>query len=152
MTRSLFLTAAAILLASCSPGAADISVSDGWARATVAGQSSGAGYLTIRNAGDGDDRLLSASTPAAGETSLHTSANEGGVARMRPLTDGLAIAAGETVKLQPGGHHLMLTGLRQPLASGQPVELSLRFERSGERKLPVRIAQGASGGTEGMNH
>ena len=71
---------------------------------------------------------------------------------MRPLTDGLAIPAGETVKLEPGGHHVMLVGLRQPLTSGQQVELSLRFEKSGERKLPVRIGEDAMGGMEGMHH
>ncbi len=152
MTRSLVLSAAAALLASCSPGAPEIDVSGGWARATVAGQSTGAAYLTIHNAGAADDRLLSASTTVAPETSLHTSTNENGVARMRPLADGLPTPAGETVKLEPGGHHLMLTGLRQPLAAGQSIELSLRFERSGERKLPLRIAEGAAGGLERMDH
>lgn len=152
MTRSLLLSSFAALLGSCSTGAPEIDVTDGWARATVAGQSTGAAYLTIHNAGDADERLLSAISRAAGEISLHTSTNQGGVARMRPLTEGLPIAAGETVKLEPGGHHLMLTGLRQPLAAGQSIELSLRFERSGERKLPVRIAEGAAGGMEGMDH
>lgn len=146
---------AMIALASCSandPEPAKIEVSNAWARATVPGQSSAAAYLTIANTGDGDDRLLSVSTPIASDASLHSSSSEGGVMRMRALSDGIAIPAGATVKLQPSGNHAMLTGLSAPLAKSSSFPLTLRFERTGERQVSVQVLDPstAGAGMEGM--
>ena len=146
---------AALLLAACSPSAnapPDIEVSDAWGRATVAGQTATAAYATIANRGAGADRLLAVTSPAAA-ASLHSSSTIGGVARMRPLTDGLAVPAGATVKLEPAGAHVMLTGLARPLAAGDRIALTLRFERSGTVEVPVRIVEGAAvEGMKGMEH
>ena len=151
-TAALF---AAIALASCSGrtnAPADIRVADAWARATIAGQPSAAVYLTVTNAGRGDDRLLGVSSPAAKSATLHSSSSEGGVMRMRALRDGLAVPAGATVKLEPSGNHAMLTGLSAPLAPGTSFPLDLRFERSGERQVQVRVLDPATSGhtMEGM--
>ena len=140
---------AAVALASCSGGAdapADIKVADAWARATVAGQPSAAVYLTIANGGRDGDRLLGVSTPIARDASLHSSSSEGGVMRMRALPDGLPIPAGATVKLQPSGNHAMLTGLSAPLAKDSSFPLSLRFERSGQTEVQVRVLDPATSG------
>jgi copper(I)-binding protein len=152
---SIAAAGAAIALASCSGGAnapADIQVSDAWARATIAGQPSAAVYLTIVNAGRGDDRLVGVSTPIAKDATLHSSSSEGGIMRMRMLSDGIAVPAGATVKLQPSGNHAMLTGVSAPLAKGSNFPLSLRFERSGERKVDVRVLEPSASGhaMEGM--
>ena len=132
------------LLAACGGGRSEIVVSDAWARETVAGQTGGAAYVTIENRGGGDDRLVGASTLAAGAASLHSSSNEGGVARMRPISGGLPLPARETVTLAPSGNHIMLTNLAAPLKRGQPLDLTLVFERSGRRTVPVRIVEGAA--------
>jgi copper(I)-binding protein len=146
---------AAIALASCSSregGPVDVTVTDAWTRATVAGQPSAAVYLTITNAGRGDDRLLGVSAPIAKEASLHSTSGEGGVMRMRMLPDGIAVPAGATVKLQPSGNHAMLTGLSAPLAKGSSFPLGLSFERSGKREVQVRVLDPATSGhtMEGM--
>jgi copper(I)-binding protein len=146
---------AAIALASCSGGAsapADVRVTDAWARATVAGQPSAAVYLTIANRGHGDDRLLAVSTPIAKEATLHSSSSEGGIMRMRMLPDGIAIPAGATVTLEPSGNHAMLTGLSKPLAKGSHFSLDLKFERSGDRQVDVRVLDPSTAGhaMEGM--
>ena len=152
-----FAATALLTLASCSarPDAQpNIAVTDAWARATVTGQSGSAAYMTIGNTGDGSDRLLSAGSPGAA-ASLHSSSSEGGVMRMRALPDGLEIPAGAKVNLQPGGAHIMLTGLSAPLATGSQFPLTLKFERSGQRKISVRVvdpsaAGMAMNGMEGM--
>lgn len=151
----LLAAAATVMLASCSGGSsapADLQVTDAWARATVAGQPSAAVYLTIANRGRGGDRLVSVATSIAQSATLHSSSSEGGVMRMRPLKDGVETPAGATVKLQPSGDHIMLTGLSAPLAKGSSFPLSLDFERSGQRQLSVEVRDPSTGGgaMEGM--
>jgi copper(I)-binding protein len=146
---------AAIGLAACSGGEgapADVRVTDAWTRATVAGQSSAAVYLTIANSGRGSDRLLDVSTPIAKDASLHSSSSEGGVMRMRALRDGVPVPAGARVKLEPSGNHAMLTGLSAPLAKGSNFPLTLRFERSGKHEVQVQVLDPATSGhaMEGM--
>lgn len=149
MISPLPICLAALLLGACSPGAAaDIQVGDAWARASVPGQTATAAYLTIVNNGAGADRLLSVSSPTA---TLHASSTSEGVARMRPLADGIAVPAHSTLTLAPNGTHVMLTGLGTPLAPGDSLALTLRFERSGPVEVPVRIVEGTAA-MPGMAH
>lgn len=140
----LFAAFAALLLASCNAASADpdIAIQDPWARATVAGQTGTAAYLTIVNNG-GPDRLLSVSTAAA-EASLHSTSMADGVMRMRPV-DGIDVPANGTVELKPGGMHVMLMGLKQPLEAGATLPLELRFQKSGNRQVEAAVRP-ASGG------
>lgn len=144
-----FLLPALILLASCSKsGPPDIRISDAWARETVTGQSSTAAYMTLKNEGTGGDRLMGVSGPPPIMAMLHSSESSGGVSRMRPLQSGLAVPASGTIELKPGGTHVMLTGLSGPLRGGDALELTLRFEKSGERPVKVRIASAAELGSQ----
>jgi copper(I)-binding protein len=140
--------AAALLLASCkaSSGPPDISVDDAWARATVPMQSSSAAYFTIRNAGPGADALLAVRSPQA-DASLHSTTMDNGVMRMRPL-ERLDVPANSRVTLKPGGMHVMLMGLKQPLSAGSTVELDLKFQKSGERKLTLPVRPATATGEE----
>lgn len=144
----------ALLIAACSPAAPpNIKVNDAWARATAPGQTATAAYLTIANNGAGEDRLLAVAT-SAGTATLHASSTSDGVARMRPLADGLPVPPHSTVKLEPAGAHVMLTGLGRPLGAEDTIPLTLRFERSGAIQVPVRIVEGVGGmeGMKGMGH
>lgn len=132
---ALALTAASAVLAH-GYKAGDIAIGHPWARETAPRALSGAGYLTLTNTGTADDRLLGGSTPAAKGFELHESSMTGGIMRMRRLDRGLIVHAGETVRIAPGGYHIMLTGLKQPLVAGATVPATLRFERAG----PVDIA------------
>ena len=130
---------AALLLASCSKaGDPDIQIADAWARVTVSAET--AAYMTIRNAGSGDDRLVGVTAPAPAKAMLHASESVGGISRMRKMGSGLAIPAGTSVELKPGGSHIMITGLAAPLPKGAQLDLRLKFERSGERQLVVPVA------------
>ncbi len=143
MKNALFF--AALLLASCKPPAdapPAVSIHGAWARATVPGQMGSAAYFTIRNSG-GEDKLLSVTSPVA-DSSLHSTSTDNGIMRMRPH-DALEIPAKGAVDLKPGGTHVMLMGLKQPLQPGATLELDLKFEKSGERKVSAEVRPAGEG-------
>ncbi len=134
---------AALLLASCSKsGTPDIQISDAWARETVTGQTATAAYMTIDNRGAGDDRLISVEATAPAKAMLHASESSGGISRMREMGAGLALPAGTTVELKPGGSHVMITGIGAPLQTGEVMKLRLRFEKSGAHEVDVSVGAG----------
>src|SRR5687767_3465690 len=109
---------------------AGLQIGTPWARATPSGATVGAGYLTITNKGKAPDRLIGGSAAPASRFEIHNTVVEGGVAKMRPVT-GLEIKPGQTVELKPGGMHVMLLGLKQPLKQGQRIKGTLVFEQAG---------------------
>jgi len=127
--------------------AGDVSVSSAWARAMLPGQSTGGGYMTIRNEGQEPDALLSVSSPVAGKVEIHSMEMKDDVMVMRPLEDGLEIPAGGSVTLEPGGLHLMFMQVETPFAEGAEVPVTLEFEKAGrvEVVLPVRSARAGRG-------
>ena len=62
-----------------------------------------------------------------------------GVMTMRSLDKGLAIEPGKTVKLAPGGYHLMLMDLKSPLKQGDKLPLTLEFRKAGKVKLALEV-------------
>lgn len=136
--------------------AGDVVVEQAWARANVGG--AGAAYLTIMNKGRGADRLVSASTPVARKASLHTHLMRDNVMRMRPV-EAFEIPPGKTVTLKPGGHHIMLMGLKKRLAKGEKFALTLTFEKAGGITMNVDVLgiaamgpRGSKGMQGGMKH
>ena len=135
------LLLATLFLASCGQsGSPDLRIADAWARETVAGQASTAAYLTISNQGAADDRLVSIVAPEPTKAAVHATDSAGGISRMRELGSGLAVPAGATVELKPGGTHVMITGLGAPLSRGEILKLRLSFEKSGEKAVDVTVA------------
>ena len=129
--------------------AGDLTISSGWARATLPGQKTGAGYLAITNNGTVPDRLLSLSSPASSRAEIHSMRVENDVMTMRPVEGGLEIAPGSTVELSPGGLHLMFLGLSAPFPDGGSVEVAMRFERAGTIRVSLPVRRNGSGG-QGM--
>jgi copper(I)-binding protein len=130
-----------------------LQIVDPWARATPKGATVGAGYLTISNNGTEPDRLVGGSAAPASRFEVHTTVMEKGVAKMRQVP-ALEIKPGETIELKPGGVHLMLMGLKQPLKQGQKVKGTLVFERAGTVAIEFAIqAAGAPAGSgQGGHH
>ena len=116
------LTAAHALAA--NPPAGELIVRDAWVRQPPPGSDVGAAYLSLSNTGSHAVSVVAFDCPLAEAAMLHETRIESGVARMRAQA-ALAVAAGETVVLKPGGLHVMLHGLKQPLAVGQHVPLVL---------------------------
>jgi copper(I)-binding protein len=131
-----------------------IDISDPWSRATARGATVGAGYMKITNDGQATDKLLGGSADAGSGFELHESTVENGIAKMRPVKDGLEIKPGQTVEFKPGGHHVMFTGLKKPLSAGDHIKATLTFEKAGKVDIEYDVlAMGASPGHEmpGMN-
>jgi len=120
-----------------------IEVGNPWTRVTPRGAPVAVAYLTITNKGSAADRLIGGSTNVAARFEIHSMVTEDGVAKMRPVTGGLEIKPGSTVKLEPGALHAMLVGLKQPIAPGAHVTGTLIFERAG--KVAVEFAVQAAG-------
>lgn len=142
------LSLAGALVTSCQPAepaSAKLALSQAWARATAPGQDSGGVFLTIRNDGRQPDRLVGGSTPAASAVQIHSMHMDADVMRMR-RQDAMAIAPGTAAELQPGGTHLMLVGLKAPLAAGTSFPLTLDFAASGRKQVRVAVRPiGATG-------
>lgn len=137
MLRRIILTLF-LALGGCGGPAPGIEVSDAWTRATISTASSAALYMTIANQG-GVDRLNSVTTPAAEAATLHTMTMDGSIMRMRPVTEGVEIAADSSLSLAPNGTHIMLTGLQQPLVPGRKIPARLGFARSGYRDIAITV-------------
>jgi periplasmic copper chaperone A len=119
--------------------AGDLVITQAWARATPGGAKIGGGYLTIENKGSAPDRLIGGSADIAGKVEVHEMAMKNGVMTMRPLDNGLTIEPGKTVKLAPGGYHLMMFDLKSPLKQGDKLPITLDFEKTGKVKLSLDI-------------
>jgi periplasmic copper chaperone A len=119
--------------------AGSLEISGAFSRATLPNAPVGGGYLTITNKGTADDMLISASSPVAGVTQIHAMKLEGDVMKMDEAGAGLPIPAGQSVTLAPGGRHIMFMDLKQPLAEGGMVPVTLTFTGAGtvEVNLPV---------------
>ena len=143
----------AMLLASAGALRADdqkagyLTIAQPWSRATAPGATTGVIYFGVANAGKSDDRLTGISTDVADKAELHkTMTMSDGMMMMDPIPGGLAIAAGQTVTLQPNGMHVMLTGLKHPLKAGETFAVTLAFEKAGTVKAMVEVGgPGAKG-------
>lgn len=154
----------AVAVSSASAGdfrLGDLTVEQPWARASAGPARNGAAFMAIRNAGP-DDRLIGAAGDVAARVEIHTHLMEGNVMRMRQV-EAVEVPAGGTTSLQPGGFHIMLIGLKAPLAEGDSFPLTLTFEQAGNLAIDVVVqgvgSMGPQGGMQGhgmghgtMNH
>jgi periplasmic copper chaperone A len=133
-------------------GNSEINVEQPWARATPAGAMTGAVYMTLTNKTKDADRLTAASSDVAAKVQIHEMAIENGIMKMRQLVNGLAIPAGGSVTLKPGGFHVMLIGLKKRLIAGQTLPLTLTFAKAGSISItvPIQAIGATSSGKGGM--
>ena len=117
--------------------AGDLVISQAWTRATPKGAKIGGGYLTIENKGTAPDALIGGSADVAGSVQVHEMSMDNGVMKMRPLEKGLAIEPGKSVKLAPGGYHLMMLDLKSPLKKGDKLPITLEFEKAGKVQVSL---------------
>ena len=115
----------------------DITIVHPWSRPAAQGQN-GVIYLDIMNTGTADDRLVAVSTPLATKVELHRSTMEEGVHRMEAV-ESVVVPAGGTVALAPGGHHVMLVGLKFMLMAEETIPVTFTFERSGAITTGVAV-------------
>jgi copper(I)-binding protein len=126
---SLFLFAAL-------PAFAQVAVSEAWVRATVAQQKATGAFMTLTS--KQDSKLVAASSPVAGVVEVHEMKMVDDVMRMRQIP-ALPLPAGQPVALNPGGYHLMLLELKQPLKDGDKVPLTLEVEDGKQVRSKITV-------------
>jgi periplasmic copper chaperone A len=120
-----------------------VSVSKAWTRATPGGSTIGAAYVTL--SAQSNDVLLSVSTPVAARAEIHTHIEDDGVMKMRKI-EKIAISAGTERSLKPGGDHIMLFDLKEPMQQGETIPLTLNFEKAGSVTVTATVESvGAQG-------
>lgn len=119
--------------------AGDLVITQAWSRATPGGAKIAGGYLTIENRGSSPDRLIGGSGDIAGKIEVHEMAVNNGVMTMRSLDRGLTIEPGKTVKLAPGGYHLMMFDLKSSLKQGERIPVTLEFEKAGKARVVLDV-------------
>jgi len=139
MKKYLFSIAVLFVLTGLSYAQGKVVVEDAWVGEVPPSSPVAAAYMTIKNEGSSDDRLLSVTANISGHTMIHeTVVDENGVARM-DMVDALVIPAGKSVTLKPGGTHVMLMDLKEPVTGKEKIELDLKFENAGEMKVEAPV-------------
>ncbi len=143
------ILAATMLVASLPASAANVSVTDAWARATMPGQQVSGAYMKI--ASDADAKLVGASSPAIPRVEVHEMKMDGDVMRMREIK-AIDLPKGKSVSLEPGGYHIMLMNLKKPIAAGDVIPLNLVIESGGKKQTVEVKAEARAPGGDAMQH
>lgn len=152
MARALFPIVLGMLaagIAACSPEQeaasgpdGGVQVADALCRPTPNGRHTTGCYLTLT--ASADDRLIAVASPVASRVQVHESRMESNMMMMRELRDGLPLPAGQPVELKPGGNHLMLLGVTEPLKAGDSVPLTLTFASARPFEITATVGQPAT--------
>lgn len=131
---TMLVTCAGLLIGASA--FAQVDVKGAWVRGTVQGQKASGAYLEITSKDSAT--LVGAASPVAGTVEIHEMRMEGDVMRMRAVPR-IALPAGKKVELKPGGYHVMLVDLKQPLAKGDKVPLTLRVEGADKKVTSIEV-------------
>ena len=128
-----------------------IDIGHPWSRPTPKEANIAGGYLTITNKGKTVDRLIGGTSPVASQIEVHEIVDVGGVAKTRPVTNGIEIKPGKTVELKPGALRIVLLGLKEPLQVGQKIKGTLVFEKAGPVDIIYNVEENAGAAVSGVN-
>ncbi|MDO9635624.1 MAG: copper chaperone PCu(A)C [Thiobacillus sp.] len=148
MKLNVWMFSVIAALAAQSAWAANVSVVDAWARATMPGQKVSGAYMTLQ--ADADAKLVGASSTAVPRVEIHEMKMDGDIMRMREVT-AIALPKGKAVLLEPGGYHIMLMNLPKPIAAGDVIPLTLTIESGGKRQT-VEVKVEARAPNQTMQH
>ena len=136
--------------------AGDLLITQAWSRQTPSGAKVAGAYLTVENKGTTADKLIGVSSDVAGRAEIHEMAMDAGVMKMRPLDNGIVVEPGKTIKLAPGGNHMMLMDLKSQFKQGDKVPVTLQFEKAGKVNVSLDVqgvgAQAPGGGDHSGGH
>ena len=132
------LSAGFASVAFAGSAADSVTAADAYIRAVPPGQPNSAAFMVLKNGDSVDHALVGAASPAANVVELHTHVHEDGMMKMRPV-DKIDIKAGGETALQPGGLHIMLIDLTQPLTPGERVPVTLTFEDGTSKNVEAEV-------------
>jgi copper(I)-binding protein len=141
---------AALSLGTSVAFAADISIEQPFARATPPGQPNSAAFMQLNNKGEAT-ALVAAHSSVANVVELHTHINDEGVMRMRKIEQ-IELPAGATTLLEPGGLHVMLIDLKQPLQDGSQIDLTLEYADGSKQQIEVPVQMAMPAGMQMQQH
>jgi copper(I)-binding protein len=130
------------------PQQSGIQVDHVWSRAAMAGHT-GVVYLTITDTGRADT-LTGVASPVAATAGLHETVNDNGVMKMRPVAS-LPVTPGKPLMLAPGGYHIMLMDLKQPLKEGDSFPVTLSFAKAGQVTATATVEKAGAAAMPGMD-
>ncbi|MEJ1295923.1 MAG: copper chaperone PCu(A)C [Candidatus Sedimenticola sp. (ex Thyasira tokunagai)] len=141
--HSIVLASAFGLLAFCGSvmagGIADsVEAGDPYARAVPPGQPNSASFMALTNKSSMDHALVAAESSVSKVVELHTHINDNGMMRMRRV-EKIDLPAGKMVMLKPGGHHVMLIGLKKQLMPGESIDITLIFDDGSKKAMSVPV-------------
>ena len=116
--------------------AQEVTIKEPWVRGTVQGQRATGAFMQLTAKESAS--LVSVESPVAGSVEIHEMKMENDIMKMRPI-DRLDLPAGKAVEMKPGGYHVMLMDLKQPLKKGEAVPISLRFEDRDKKVRTIEI-------------
>ena len=152
--KPLFLSAI-LALTSAVWAQTPVQVEEAWVRGTVAQQKATGAFMRLT--AQQNARLVAAESPVAGVVEIHEMAMDNNVMKMRAVP-GLDLAAGRPVELKPGGYHVMLMDLKQPVKAGDRVPLTLVFEDAAKQRftqtvdVPVKALSASGAPAAPMGH
>lgn len=137
------------LLAACTaptPTDDGVIVSDSWVKSVDEGMT--AAFAILENTSDAAVTLVAASTEAAAAVELHETVTDAdGASMMQEVDGGFAIPAGGSFTLEPGGNHLMMMGVTEPLIAGDDVTLTLEWA-DGSTQTVIAVVKDYAGAQE----
>ncbi len=146
----LIVSLGALALASCGGASHDVQNVDGaWVRLSAVKGNPSAAYFQV-NGGPVADRLMSVSTPLAIRAELHDMKMEGGMMKMEPIKDGVAVPAKGEIAFESGGKHVMLFDVSPKVAAGGEMPLTLSFASGATLETKAKVV--AAGADEPGHH
>jgi periplasmic copper chaperone A len=140
-------------LISFAQNASDVKIEGAWVRIAVEGQKGTGGFMKLT--APSNMKLIAVASPVAGVGEVHEMKMQGDVMRMAELKGGLDLPAGQAVELKPGGFHIMLMDLKQPLKADSQIPVTLTFANAkGEQskvEIKVPVAMRAPGSAPGKD-
>ncbi|HEY7799981.1 MAG TPA: copper chaperone PCu(A)C [Hyphomonadaceae bacterium] len=140
MIRTFAALVMALGLASCGQGGPGVAVADAQVRPPLGATGIGVGYFTIRS--DKADRIVAVTSPEADSIEIHASVTEGGNVSMQKL-DGVDLPAGETVRFEPGGMHLMVFSPRHSVEA-LTFPITIELQSGGRQTAPFEVIKGGA--------
>ena len=105
-------------------------------------------FFIIENNGDESDYLIAASSNKAEKVEIHEHIKVNDTLTMQETSD-LLIKPNEKLDFVPGGYHVMLLGLKEPLKTGDKFPVTLTFKNSGSIDVDVHVEENIP---ENMSH